>query len=141
MRLSNNTKVIVKDLSSDVDSYNKFGDDISDCTSLTSNNSIREMVDIPRITDKKSPIVPTKNPANLVYDPKKMYQDFVKICLKVKFEKLHNSHSGRDIPEKILFKECLKKEIPESEWYSFVLNELQSTHKYTQYIKNNAKLN
>ena len=136
MRLSNDKNVIVKDLNSDVESFNKFGDDISDCTSLTSNNSIRDMTEIPRFTEKKSPVIPDKNTVNMIYDPKKMYQDFVKVCLKVKFEKLHNSHSGRDIPEKILFKECLKKEIPESEWYSFVLNEIQSPNKYAQYMKN-----
>lgn len=135
---STNKKAVVNYISSDVESNNKYNDEISDCTSLTSNNSIKEMTDIPIISENKNKDFDKYG--NVIYDPKKMYQDFVKVCLKVKFEKLHNTHSGRDVPEKILFKECLKKEILQSEWYSFILNELQSPHKYSQYKKNNQIL-
>jgi hypothetical protein len=95
---------------------------------MMSGISLRESIQLPRLNSREK-IMSTMR------DPKKMYQDFVKISLKVKFEKLHNSHSGRDIPEKALFKECLKRGILEKDWYSFILSELQDPYKYTQYIK------
>ena len=124
---------ILNDLNSDVD-YDKF-DEISDCTSMTSNQSLtsRNSIIAPIIPDKKNHIV----------DAKKLYQDFVKAVLKVKFEKIHNSHKGQNIPEKILFRECIKKNIPESEWINFILNELKNPSHYSEHLKfstNNKKM-
>ncbi len=63
---------------------------------------------------------------------KKLYQDFVKVFLKVKFEKIHNTHKGQLISEKILFKECLRQEIPQREWAEFIVGELKQPGKYAQ---------
>lgn len=68
---------------------------------------------------------------------KQLYQEFVKIMLKVKFEKIHNSHTGQAIPEKILFKECMQQNIPKNKWHEFIVNEFKNTSKYVKYMKNN----
>ena len=127
-------KTILKDISSDIES-NKY-DDISDATSMTSSISMTS-----RKRNIEAPIIPEKKENNYIVDAKKLYQDFVKAVLKVKFEKIHSSHKGQDIPEKILFKECIKKNIPELEWNDFILNELKNPQKYSEYFKlNNKKL-
>ena len=136
-RKSTNKKLQYLDLDSDIGSK-LFLDEISDCTSMTSNNSNFEF-DPPFIPERISCI--SKNVKDdPVLDAKKMYQDFVKVILKVKFEKLHNTHKGWEIPEKILFKECIKKGIPVSDWGAFVLSELQQPQKYTQFFKTNNNL-
>lgn len=123
------TKQLLTDISSEVD-LGKNDDKFSDMTSITSNNSGFDL------NDNYPPEIPIKkqNSVDTMIDAKKMYQDFVKVCLKVKFEKLHNSHKGREIPEKILFKESILQGIHENDWYSFVLSELQSPHKYNQHL-------
>jgi hypothetical protein len=75
-----------------------------------------------------------------VPDQKKLYQEFVKIMLKVKFEKFNNSHTGQKIPEKILFKECIKHNIAKKDWTEFIIRELQQPNKYIQYMKRDTKL-
>ncbi len=70
---------------------------------------------------------------------KKLYQEFVKTFLKVKFEKIHNSHKGQQISEKILFKECISQNVPQNEWADFIVSELKQPAKYTQYIKRDTK--
>jgi hypothetical protein len=64
-------------------------------------------------------------------DMKKTYQEFVKTLLKVKFENMHNSHKGQQISEKLLFKECIKRNIPRSEWQNFILDEFKNSNKYS----------
>lgn len=127
---------MLTDISSEID-LGKMDDKYSDITSITSNNSGFDL-----LNDNYPPEIPVKKQIDTIIDAKKMYQDFVKVCLKVKFEKLHNSHKGREIPEKILFKESILQGIQESDWYSFVLSELQSPHKYNQHLGqiNNRKI-
>lgn len=72
-------------------------------------------------------------------DLKKYYQEFVKVMLKVKFERIHSSHSGQDIPEKILFKECIAQDIPQDKWKEFIIAELKNPKKYTEFLKKNNK--
>lgn len=126
-----NQNNLLADISSDVD--HKVGiDSISDCTSMSSNNSAMDLNELP-------PQISNQKPIEVIYDAKKLYQDFVKICLKTKFEKLHNSHKGREIPDKVLFKESIKRGIRESEWSSFILSELQNPHKYSQHLGSSNK--
>jgi len=63
---------------------------------------------------------------------KKDYKEFVKLVLKIKFEKLHNTHNGQKINEKTLYKECLSKNIQREYWASFIEEELQYIDKYIQ---------
>jgi excinuclease UvrABC ATPase subunit len=62
---------------------------------------------------------------------KKLYQEFVKTLLKVKFERMHNSHKGQQICEKLLFKECMKRKIAQSDWQEFIVHEFKNTNKYS----------
>lgn len=130
----NVSKNLVKDISSDVESKNH--DDLSDCTSMTSNTSLRalngETVEIPQIPEKNTG-------ENKMLDAKKLYQDFVKTVLKIKFEKIHSSHKGQDVPENVLFKQCLKNNIPEGEWVNFIMNELKNPDKYSEYFKTSVR--
>ena len=72
-------------------------------------------------------------------DSKKMYQEFVKIMLKVKFEKFNNSHSGQKIPEKVLFRECMRQKVDKKNWPDFIVRELQQSSKYADFIKKENK--
>lgn len=136
-RKSTNKKIQYLDLDSDIGSK-IFLDEISDCTSMTSNNSNLEFE--PPFIPERISCISKKSYNEPALDAKKMYQDFVKVILKVKFEKLHNTHKGWEIPEKILFKECIKKGIPVSEWGAFALSELQQPQKYAQFFKSNNNL-
>jgi hypothetical protein len=131
----NLSKNIVKDISSDVESMNM--NDVSDCTSMTSNTSLRGFNNN---ENNEIPQIPEKNIGeNKMIDAKKLYQEFVKTVLKIKFEKIHSSHKGQDVPENILFKQCLKNNIPEGEWSNFIINELKNPEKYSEYFKTNVR--
>lgn len=139
---------ILSEVKSDVGSK-YYNDDISDCTSMTSMQSVINNKDIKQQiedmiqnnfeekskNDIKASINEIVIEENKKEDPKKIYQDFVKTSLKIKFEKLHNSHKGWEIPEKVLFKECLKNNIPKNQWNVFIFNELQQPQKYSSYFK------
>jgi len=70
---------------------------------------------------------------------KKLYKEFVKIMLKLKFEKIPTSHMGQKIPEKLLFKECTKREVPQENWSEYILEELTHPEKYFNQIKKDKK--
>ena len=126
------TQKIINDITSEID--NQRLDELSDCTSMTSSSSFSNMKD--RFRNEISPI---KSENSHLFDAKKLYQDFVKAVLKVKFEKIHSSHKGQNIPEKALFRECLKRNIPENEWTEFIINELKYPEKYSETFKSNVK--
>lgn len=116
-------KNIVEEITSDIYS-DKVNDEISDCTSFFSTGSRASL----------------EMKVNSQIDPKKIYQEFVKLTLKIKFEKLHNSHKGHEIPEKALFRECSKLSIPRKEWFDFIFNELQNTKKYEKFLQSKKKI-
>ena len=60
--------------------------------------------------------------------------------LKLKFETIHNSHQGQQIPQKLLFKESIKLNIPPSGWEEFIKNELKRPEKYSYFMKKDKKL-
>jgi hypothetical protein len=76
---------------------------------------------------------------NETTDLKKLYQEFVKIMLKVKFEKFNNTHTGQKIPEKVLFRESRRLNVPKEEWTDFIIGELQQPAKYMEFIKKDHK--
>jgi hypothetical protein len=66
---------------------------------------------------------------------KKLYKEFVKILLKIKFEKLKGAHLGQQIPEKVLFQECIQQNIPQNKWEEFIMSELNQPQKYMKHLK------
>lgn len=118
------TRNIIEEISSDI--YSDKLDEMSDCTSLISTGS-RASLELK---------ISQMNESN----PKKLYQDFVKLALKIKFEKLHNSHKGHEIPEKVLFRECSRQSIPRLNWFDFIYNELQNTKKYEKFLRSKKKI-
>jgi hypothetical protein len=113
--------------------------EFSDATSMTSSAS---MSDFPTEHNKstyrnRSSVSTDSN--NETTDIKKLYQEFVKIMLKVKFEKFNNTHTGQKIPEKVLFKECRRLNVPKQEWTDFIIGELQQPAKYIDFIKKDLK--
>ncbi len=66
---------------------------------------------------------------------KTRYMQFLKILLKIKFQKLHNSHLGQQIPAKPVYEEAKRQNIPQENWQDFILNEIKQPQKYVKYIK------
>ena len=61
---------------------------------------------------------------------KEIYREFVKIFLKVKFERLDNDHTGQKISQNFVWKEVQKQNIPKDKWKEFILGELKNIKKY-----------
>lgn len=59
------------------------------------------------------------------------YREFVKIFLKLKFEKLDMDHPGQKVGQDLVWKEVIKQQIPFEKWKEFILDELKSYKKYT----------
>lgn len=72
---------------------------------------------------------------------KNLFKQFSKLLIKVKFEKILSSHPGQKIPEKILFKECVRNKISKKHWDSFILDELNNYLKYTDHMIKTDKVN
>lgn len=70
-----------------------------------------------------------------ILQEKALYMQFLKILLKIKFQKLHNSHLGQQIPAKPVYEEAKKLNIPQGNWQDFILNEIKQPLKYAKYIK------
>lgn len=122
------SKNMLKDLNSEYE-Y-KDGDELSDCTSMTSTNSFKSQFDKNDI-----PVIPERSLQDKLHDAKKLVSNFYQRVLKIKFEKLHSSHKGQAIENAVLFKECIKKNIPETEWDAFILKELNNPSKYVDSSK------
>jgi hypothetical protein len=65
----------------------------------------------------------------------KGYKDFVKIFLKIKFEKLGYRHLGQRIPEKAIWKEIQKNKIPFDKWPETIEKEMNNPEKYNDNLK------
>jgi len=75
-----------------------------------------------------------KNNSEIVKE-KARYMQFLKILLKIKFQKLHNSHMGQQIPAKPVYEEAKRQNISQENWQDFILNEIKQPQKYMKYIK------
>jgi len=62
---------------------------------------------------------------------KDLYREFVKLFLKIKFEKIDIEHSGQLIDQKALWGEALKLKIQKNGWKDFILTEIKNPKKYT----------
>jgi hypothetical protein len=111
------------DINSDLDNMSGK-DEISDCTSMTESRQSEFSAEEGNHSSRFRP--------GMTNDRKMMYMEFAKIVLKIKFEKLNNSHSGMNIDERLIFKECLKRKIPNENWPDFIYAELQQPNKYSK---------
>jgi hypothetical protein len=69
---------------------------------------------------------------------KNLYREFVKLVLKVKFEVFNGNHPAQKISERILFNECMSKEIPRPKYREFIIQELNQPEKYLKCFKSAA---
>ncbi len=65
---------------------------------------------------------------------KKLYKEFIKIFLKIKFERVPENHYGHKIPEKVMFKECIKRGVPVEKYKEFIEEEMNMYKKYEKYL-------
>jgi hypothetical protein len=73
-------------------------------------------------------------------DRRKKYQQFVKVMLKVKFEKIHNTHKGQEISEKDLFYECVDRlKLDSSQWHAYIVDILRDPKKCQDIINSKTK--
>lgn len=62
-----------------------------------------------------------------------LYNKLKNTFFKVKFENIHVTNKIWDLPFKLIFKECIRLNIPEDKWYEFILSQMNNKQK----IKNN----
>jgi hypothetical protein len=116
-----NKKNIVKDIDSDLENIS-VKSDISDCTSMSSSLSKK--------TGSDSEYNTRGSIKGSERDRRKKYQEFVKVMLKVKFEKIHNTHKGQEISEKDLFYECVDRlKLEPSQWQAYIIDILRDPKK------------
>ncbi len=63
------------------------------------------------------------------------YRDFVKLFLKIKFEKLDNDHCGQKVNQDAIWHQALQMKVPCHKWKQFILNELKNYKKYNDLKK------
>ena len=91
-------------------------------------------------TEKKNTVNEVSSYNNKIDDPKYIYKEFVKIFLKVKFENIHCQHRGQNIPQSLVWKEALRRNITKSQYEEFITKELNNTSKYVN-KRNSQTLN
>jgi len=69
---------------------------------------------------------------------KQLKKEFVKLFLKLKFEKIDNDHTGQKIDQNQLWNEMIKANIPKKQWKDFILSEFKNSKKY---LKSSINLN
>ena len=126
-----NKQNIIKEIESDVDIMS-LKSEISDCTSMSSSQTLKTMSD--------SEYGPRGSVKGSEKDRRRKYKEFVKIMLKVKFEKIHNTHKGQEISEKDLFYECVDKlNLDPSQWQAFIIDILRDPKKCQEILNNKNK--
>jgi hypothetical protein len=137
-----NQSQILNEISSDLEnlSLKSFQSDLSISTIRSSNKPIDfDSLQANLAGSKNSFFEMCKNKQTnqdiSLEETKRLYKNFVKMFLKIKFEKLKNDHPGQRIPEKALFQECLRMDVPENKYDTFLEEELNNWHKYSHLIK------
>ena len=64
------------------------------------------------------------------FNSRGLYREFVKMFLKIKFEKLDNDHFGQKISQNFIWEQVQKQCIPKDKWKDFILAELKNFKKY-----------
>jgi hypothetical protein len=126
-----NKQNIVKEIDSDLDNAS-IKSEISDCTSMSSSQTMKTLSDSEYNT--RGSIKVSER------DRRKKYQEFVKVMLKVKFEKIHNTHKGQEISEKDLFYECVDKlKLEPSQWQAYIIDILRDPKKCQDIINSKTR--
>jgi hypothetical protein len=126
-----NRRNIITDINSDVDNLS-VKSEISDCTSMSSNSNTLNLFSDSELSTPKS----TRKSDS---DRKRKYQEFVKIMLKVKFEKIHNTHKGQEISEKDLFAECERQGVEPNKWREFIIDVLKDPRKCQEILGTSSR--
>jgi hypothetical protein len=130
-----NKKNIITDINSDVDNLS-CKSEVSDCTSMSSSQTLN------LASDSETGSTPKNVQRKAEQDKKRKYQEFVKIMLKVKFEKIHNTHKGQEISERDLFFECVERQkIDQSQWQAFIIEVLKDPKKCQEVLLNSKRKN
>ena len=112
--------------------------DVSDTTSMASSVSVSSFANneefVSNFKEMKINESIAKNDPSIVKE-KARYMQFLKVLLKIKFQKLHNSHMGQQIPAKPVYDEAKRQNIPQENWQDFILNEIKQPQKYSKYVK------
>ena len=125
-----NKQNVVKEIDSDLDNAS-LKSEISDCTSMSSSQT--KTISDSEYNTRGSIKISER-------DRRKKYQEFVKVMLKVKFEKIHNTHKGQEISEKDLFYECVDKlKLEPSQWQSYIIDILRDPKKCQEIINNKTR--
>jgi hypothetical protein len=128
-----NKRNVITDINSDVDNLS-VKSEISDCTSMSSSTNTLNLM-----SDSETPKSVNSSKRSEM-DKKRKYQEFVKIMLKVKFEKIHNTHKGQEISERDLFIECVEKQkVDQSQWQAFIIDVLKDPKKCQEIIMNSKR--
>jgi len=80
-----------------------------------------------------------KNSKTSLNSDKELYREFVKVFLKIKFEKLDNDHLGQRTNQNHVWDELCKQKILKENWKPFILNELKNFRKYQAENKKSTK--
>ena len=64
-----------------------------------------------------------------------IYREFVKMFLKIKFERLDNDHTGQKISQNDVWMEVKKQNVNKDQWKDFILTELKNFKKYEEMKK------
>jgi len=60
---------------------------------------------------------------------KQLKKEFVKLFLKLKFDKIDNDHSGQKIDQNHIWNEMIKANVPKKQWKDFILLEFKNSKK------------
>lgn len=120
-----------------------FASDQEECKKENDGNVLNKMIFSPTGTNINFGFQNCLSPQNSqnVFKSKYHYREFAKIVLKIKFEKLNNSHKGQMVTEKMLWTEVVQNQVPVEKWTEFVLKEMENPEKYLDLInKKNTNL-
>lgn len=127
-----NKKNIVNEIESDLDNIS-LKSEVSDCTSMSSSQTMKTGGSDSEYNTRGSVKISER-------DRRKKYQEFVKVMLKVKFEKIHNTHKGQEISEKDLFYECVDKlKLEPSQWQAYIIDILRDPKKCQDIINGKTR--
>lgn len=118
-------------------SINSINDNVSICTlNDMTNMSGSDMNDDTEASNKEKGDSIANENNNM--DTKEMYKAFSGKVLKIKFEKYSHNYLIKQIQCKLLFIECVKQQIPFSNWDNFIMKEM--AHNCMKYIKKTSKI-
>ena len=128
-------KIKVKNLRNSISSksYNSLNNIFINNGNSNNNNSSQNSCSSLEISFENNNNETLENNSNSSKKNKKKL--FFREVVRIKFEKLHNSHRGQKIPLKMIWEEAIKNNVHENNWESFILEELNNPKKYDNIIR------